>query len=75
MTSKTEIELLSSRIMDRSPFFQECLAEREEILRHKWLVSERVGYDLGYDWAVIDWVVHHRKAWLNHYRLQGSLAS
>jgi hypothetical protein len=28
--------------------YQEFLAEREEILRHKWLESERLGYDLGH---------------------------
>ncbi len=47
----------------RSTLYQEYLAEREEILRHKWLVSERVGHDIGFDAALIDWVTHHRSGW------------
>lgn len=39
------------------------MAERGEILRHKWLWSERVGYNVGFDAALIDWVHHHRAAW------------
>jgi len=31
----------------RSSVYQEFLAEREEILKHKWLESERVGKDIG----------------------------
>lgn len=46
-----------------STLYQEYLAEREEILRHKWLVSERVGHDIGFDAALIDWVTHHRSGW------------
>lgn len=48
---------------EHSSFFQMCLAEREEILRHKWLESEKVGRDIGYDRAVIDWVRRYRPGW------------
>jgi hypothetical protein len=37
--------------------------EKEEILRHKWLESEKAGRDVGLEWATIDWVVKHRAAW------------
>ncbi len=36
--------------------------EREEILRHKWLESEKAGYDIGKD-AVIDWILKHAARW------------
>lgn len=49
--------------MQTSSVYQEFLAEREEILRHKWLWSERVRRDVGFDAALIDWVRHHRAAW------------
>lgn len=35
------------------------LAGRDEILRHKWLLSERVNYDVDFDHALIDWVRRH----------------
>jgi len=41
----------------------EHLAEHEEILRHKWLESEKVGKDVGYSYARLDWVMKHRRDW------------
>jgi hypothetical protein len=32
----------------------------EEIEKHKWIESEKVGYDLGY-LAVLDWIKKHAK--------------
>ena len=36
----------SREFVKQSTLYQEFLAEREEILRHKWLESERLGYDI-----------------------------
>ena len=44
----------------QSSLYQEFLAEREEILRHKWLESERLGYDIGFERALLDWIRKHR---------------
>ena len=43
--------------------FQEFLAEREEVLRHKWLMSERAGSDVGFESALIDWTLNLRTEW------------
>ena len=42
--------------MKQSSLYQEFLAEREEILKHKWLESERLGYDIGFERALLDWI-------------------
>jgi len=47
----------------RSSLYQEFLAERDEILRHKWLESEKVGKDIGFERALIDWIRKHRENW------------
>lgn len=47
----------------QSSLYQEFLAEREEILRHKWLESERLGYDVGFERALLDWIRRHRDSW------------
>jgi hypothetical protein len=47
----------------QSSLYQEFLAEREEILRHKWLESERLGYDVGFERALLDWIRKHRDSW------------
>ena len=46
-----------------SSVYREFLEEREEILKHKWLESEKKGYDIGYSAALIDWVIKHRTKW------------
>ncbi len=52
----------------QSSLYQEFLAEREEILRHKWLESERLGYDIGFERALLDWIRKHRDGWRAHRR-------
>lgn len=48
---------------ERSSLYQEFLAEREEILRHKWLESEKKGTDIGFERALLDWIRRHRQSW------------
>jgi hypothetical protein len=52
-----------SSMLKGSLLYQEFLAEREEILRHKWFQSEKVGHDIGFEKALLDWIVRHRAAW------------
>lgn len=46
-----------------SMLYQEFLAEREEILRHKWIESEKNGKDIGFERALLSWVRNHRTDW------------
>ena len=48
---------------DKSTLYKRYLAEREEVLRHKWLESERLGRDIGFERALMDWVLNHRAKW------------
>ena len=50
-------------VVRRSSLYREFQAERDEILRHKWIESEKAGRDIGFDTALIDWLVHHRAGW------------
>ena len=47
----------------RSSLYQEFLAERDEILRHKWIESEKKGKDIGFERALLDWIRKHRQRW------------
>ena len=47
----------------RSSLYAEFRAEREEILKHKWIESEKVGYDIGFEAALVDWITKHRASW------------
>ncbi len=46
-----------------SSLYQEFLAERAEILKHKWIESEKAGQDIGFERALTDWIVRHRSKW------------
>jgi len=75
MTSPTkESDPSSSReFVKQSSLYQEFLAEREEILKHKWLESERLGYDIGFERALLDWIRKHRESWRAARRQQTNL--
>ena len=43
--------------------YEQYAKEREQILMHKWLLSEQAGYDIGFDSALVDWIAHFREKW------------
>jgi len=45
--------------------------EVEEILRHKWIESEKAGYDLG-DKAVWDWVTKYAHEFREYWKKRNS---
>ena len=48
-------------------------AQREEILKHKWYESERVGHDVGLDRARTDWTIRHHSEWLKSWHSETQL--
>jgi hypothetical protein len=50
-------------LLRNSTLYREFSAEKEEILKHKWLESEKAGYDIGFQRALTDWIMRHRSAW------------
>ena len=47
----------------QSNLYREFLAERDEILKHKWIESEKQGQDIGFERALLDWIRKRRSAW------------
>jgi len=43
--------------------YKEYLAQKEEVMKHKWYESERVGHDIGFLQALIDWTIKHKTEW------------
>jgi hypothetical protein len=52
-----------TQFVKNSTLYKEFLAEREEILKHKWIESEKAGNDIGFEKALLDWIVKHRSNW------------
>lgn len=69
-SNPTQENSSSRDFVKQSSLYQEFLAEREEILRHKWLESERLGYDIGFERALLDWIRKHREGWRSARRAQ-----
>lgn len=42
--------------------------EREEIMRLKWIESERRGYDIGLSRAVAIWMINHKAVWMEEWK-------
>ena len=52
-----------AQFVKESALYKEFLAERAEILKHKWIESEKAGKDIGFERALLDWIVKHRSSW------------
>lgn len=47
--------------------YQKFLALREEILKHKWIESEKAGFDIGLEQALLDWMNNYQEEWRVNY--------
>lgn len=50
--------------IENSSVYQRWLAEKRAIEVHKWLISEQLGKDCGWDYALWNWTWTKRDAWL-----------
>lgn len=55
LTSDAETDSL----LERSLLFQRWQVMKKEILLHKWYQSEKAGYDVGFERAATNWMIHH----------------
>jgi hypothetical protein len=63
MSMKLSETSSGSDLLRNSSLYREFQAEREEILKHKWIESEKAGYDIGFERALTDWIIKHRSKW------------
>jgi hypothetical protein len=57
-----------SQFVKNSVLYKEFLAERAEILKHKWIESEKAGRDIGFEKALLDWIMKYRSDWRDRRR-------
>ena len=63
MSEDSRNQLPANDLLKNSSLYREFQAEREEILKHKWIESEKAGHDIGFERALTDWIVKHRSKW------------
>jgi len=65
---KTKWPCSAEDLLKQSLLYREQQAEHEEILKHKWIESEKAGHDIGFDLAQMDWRLKHRSRWRKEWR-------
>ncbi len=63
MSEENKNQTPAHDLLKNSSLYREFQAEREEILKHKWIESEKAGRDIGFEQALTDWIVKHRSKW------------
>ena len=63
MSSEKPSAIGGTELVRSSVLYREFQAEREEILKHKWIESEKAGHDIGFERALTDWILKHRTKW------------
>jgi hypothetical protein len=49
--------------LERVLYLRRLYEEETEILKYKWIESEKAGFDIGLDRAIVEWTVRHRSSW------------
>jgi hypothetical protein len=52
-----------NQLLKGSLLYREFLAERSAILEHKWFMSEKARHDVGFEKALLDWILNYRARW------------
>ena len=52
--------------MQNSNLYQKFIELKIEIEKHKWIESEKIGRDVGFEHALTDWISKHRVSWCEH---------
>lgn len=58
--------------IESTSLYKEFLAQKEEIMKHKWYESERAGRDIGFAQALIDWTLKFKSKWIKERRQKRS---
>lgn len=72
MSSDSSASKSGGDLVRNSTLYREFQAERNEILKHKWIESEKAGYDIGFERALTDWIINHRAKWRRNRQASGS---
>lgn len=48
-------------LVEDTLLYKNYMIQKEHILRNKWYMSERAGRDVGYERALLDWLIHKKE--------------
>jgi hypothetical protein len=47
------------QLLESSLLYKTFARQRDEILRYKWIESEKTGVDIGFEKALLGWLIRH----------------
>jgi len=53
------IDCCTEEWVKNTSLFRKREAMKQDIQRHKWCESQRLGYDIGWDRAAVDWMIRN----------------
>ena len=53
----------TGQLVKNSLLYRTYESQLREILKHKWIESEKAGYDIGFNCALIDWLMKYGGQW------------
>jgi len=53
----------TGQLLKNSLLYQNYENQLHEILKHKWIESEKAGHDIGFNCALIDWLMKYGREW------------
>jgi hypothetical protein len=57
--------------IEKSNLYHLVLEEKEHISKNRWYMSEKLGYDVGWETANLNWHMCHRSNWISGLKTQG----
>ncbi len=52
--------------MTKRCIYSKFIDMKNEIMKHKWIESEKAGKDIGFEKALVDWIEKHRTGWVTY---------
>ena len=52
--------------MNKLSLYKCFIDMKNEIEKHKWIESEKVKNDVGFEYALTDWMEKHRSKWVDY---------
>lgn len=56
-------------MMQNTQLYKHFLEIRNEVLKHKWIESEKACRDVGFEYALVDWIVKHKSRWDSEHKV------
>ena len=52
--------------MTKKCIYSKFIDMKNELMKHKWIESEKAGKDIGFEKALVDWIEKHRTGWVTY---------